>query len=152
GRIERHACLELRRGARLVAAVPQRDAEMVVRVRRVGAERDRALEVTDGRGKVSLLSKRKAEQRVRVRVFVVDAKRGLELLARAAEIAPPESLLRAAVEIVRSARRRGRPPSGRGAALLLQHGAQRVVALAHFRIDLEGSLVGGDGAGGIAAL
>src|SRR5262245_65973520 len=93
GGIECHALTQFRRGARLFAAVPERHAEMVVRVRRIRPKGDRAFEVTDGRWKISLLAQRKAEQRVRVCVLVIETKRLFELVARAAQIAPAECVL-----------------------------------------------------------
>src|SRR5205823_14633116 len=135
----------------LQTAVPQRNREMVVRLRRVRSKCDRALEVTNGRRELSLLPEREAEQRVRLCVSVVEAKRLFEVLARPAQIALPERVLRASIQIVRRARGGGARFSRR-AALLLQRVAERVVGLAHLRIDLERPLEPRDRAGEAAAL
>src|SRR4051812_34917789 len=145
-RIQPDALPQFRDGPFLRTAVPQRNAEMVVGVRIFGSKGDRALEMTDAGRKLSLLPEGEAEQRVRLCVLVVEAKGLFEVLARAGQIAVPDRILRASIQIVRRARGRGDRLS-RGAALLLQRVAERIVRLAHLRIDFERPLERGDRAG-----
>ena len=156
--IQLHALLQLRDGAVLLAAVPERHAEMVVRLRRGRLQRDRPFQLTDGSREVSLLPQREAEQRVRLCILVVELQRLFETLPRARDRLPcasascacryrsfagfveeasaVEGLVDALADVERAF----------CAARLCCFSAlpKRVIPLAHFRIDLERALVGRD--------
>jgi hypothetical protein len=150
-RIQPHALTQFRRGALFRTAVPQRHTEVIMRVRRIGPKRECALQVPDAFGKIALLSQREAKQRVCVGVCCIETQRFFELLARTTEVSPTERVLRASIHIVCGAGRRWRwfP---RSSALLLQLGTERVVGLAHLRIDLERSIECRNCGGNVAGL
>jgi hypothetical protein len=86
--------------------------------------------VTHSLRQFSLLPEREAEQCVRLCVFVIEAKRRFVALACGRQIPLGDRILRAPVQIVGRARRRGRRLS-RGGALPLQRGPPRIIGFAH---------------------
>ena len=150
-RIALEALAELGQRALPVAAVPQRNTEVVVRLRRSRIECNRAFEMSDPRAQVSLLAEREPQQRVSAGVLLITLQRAAQELAGGVEVALRGSSLSPLVQIVGRARRRGRWLS-RSRSALFQGRPERVVALAQLGIDFEGSLEGSRGAGKISSL
>ena len=102
--VEAYTFPQLGQGSVLSAAVPQRDAEIVMGLSGFRPERDRALQVSQRGRQISLLAQNEPQQVVRLGVMLVNAEGLCELCADGVQVTPPGGLLGTLVQIVRRAR------------------------------------------------
>ena len=88
------------------SGVPERDAQVISRLCRVGTHRSCAFEMTERGGEVALLAQDETKQAVRVGVPIVQRERLGQLLACGGQLTAANRILGARVDLVGRARGR----------------------------------------------